>query len=56
MKIILTAQSEDSTFAFLQQIPSKTLGKGIKTTYEKVTWNELTQSSKSKMLEKKVIF
>jgi hypothetical protein len=56
MKIILTTQSEDSTFDFLQQIAGKTLDKAMKTTEEKVTWNELTDRSKSKMLEKEVIF
>jgi hypothetical protein len=56
MKVILTTQSEDDTSATLQQIASKALDKGVKTTDEKLVWNELIPSSQSKLLEKTVIF
>jgi ankyrin repeat protein len=56
MKIILTTQSGDRTFDFLQQKACKIPGKGIKTTDEEITWNELTTNSQRKVLEKTVIF
>jgi hypothetical protein len=54
VKIILTTQSEDDTFDTLQKIAIKTLGNGLKTTDEKLTWSDITFTEKK--LEKTVIF
>ena len=56
LKIILTAQSDDDTADFIQQIATETLGEGFITTDEQLTWSDLTDSSQIKMLEKTVIF
>ena len=55
-KIILTAQSDDSTADFIQRTATETLGEGFITTDEQLAWSDLTASSQRKMLEKTVIF
>jgi len=56
MKIILTTQSESDIADFIRQITAETLGEGFITTDGRLTWSELTDSSKRKMLEKSVFF
>jgi hypothetical protein len=56
MKIILTTQSESDIAAFIQRIATKTLGEGFITTDEQLTWNDITDSSQTAILEKRVIF
>ena len=52
VKIILTAQSEDETVTFLQDIDKETLRNGFVTRDEQLTWSDLTPSSQEKLLQK----
>jgi ankyrin repeat protein len=56
MKIILTTQSEGDIADFIRQVTAETLGECFITTDGRITWSDLTDSSKRKMLEKTVIF
>jgi hypothetical protein len=56
VKIILTTKSENDTVTLLQDVGKETLSNGFVTRDEQLSWTELTQSSKEKLLENKVIF
>ena len=56
LKIILTTQSESDIADFIDEIATETFGEGFITTYEQLTWSDLTANSQREMLEKTVVF
>jgi hypothetical protein len=56
VKIILTTQSEDQTFTFLQDIAKETLCNRFVTKVEQLTGSDLTTRSLAKLLQKRVKF
>jgi len=56
LKVILTTQPDDSTAATIQHIARTAFCEGFITTDEHLTWSDLTASSQTEILKKKVIF
>jgi hypothetical protein len=56
LKIILTTQPEDSTAASIKKIAKKILGKKFITTDGRLSWSDLTASSRTEILQKTVNF
>ena len=56
IKVIFTTRTESSTFTFLHHMGRRIFGNGFVRRDEQLTWSDLTTSSRSKLLEKPVIF